>query len=158
MKRTNKKPSDKTSEIKANNFTCGISFRRKQYPHVERFLDFVRSNGYGVSVNRGSVHVVGLQGNLKAMAHVLFALGREFDDRNGTLIVNTLVDVWEFRECCKTHRELSWPIDEVETILEDPIFEATGRWRAAGTLRGHRHLGQVFVTADEWGGPSFGRA
>ena len=146
------------SETNANDFVHGISFNRKPYPLAARFIDFIREKGYEVSASQGSVHILGLEGNLEAMACELSTLAREFDERNGTLFANTLTDVWEFRECCKTHCELSWPISEIEKILEDPAFVATGRWRDAGTLRGHRSLGQVFVAGDPLERQAFGEA
>ena len=137
---------------KANEFVYGISFTRRAYPLAARFMHFLRSKGCRVSVNQGSVHVFGLEGDLETMARELSTLAREFDERNGTLIANTLTDVWEFRECCSESQcELSWPISDVERILEGPEFVATGRWRDASPLKGHRRLGQVFVAGDPTG-------
>ncbi len=134
---------------KANEFVYGISFKRRPYSIAARFMDFLRSKGCEVSVNQGSVHVFGLEGDLEAMARELRTLAGEFDERNGTLIANTLTDVWEFRGCCSESQcKLSWPIGEVEKILEGPAFVATGQWRDAPTLKGHRRLGQVFVAGD----------
>ena len=133
------------SEKNEDRILCGISFKRRPHSVAGRFLDFLSGKGHSVSVNQHSVHVFGLKGDLEAMAHALYYLAREFDERNSTLIANALTDVWEFRECCKSHRELGSPIS---TLDEDPAFVATGRWRDARTLAGHRRLGQVFVAGD----------
>ena len=134
---------------KANEFVYGISFKRRPYPLAARFMDFLRSKGCEVSVNQGSVHVFGLEGDLEAMARELCTLAREFDERNGTLIANTLTNVWEFRECCSENQcEVSEPISEVEKIFESPAFVATGQWKDAPTLKGHRQLGQLFEAGD----------
>jgi len=112
-------------------------------------MDFLRSKGCEVSVNQGSVHVFGLEGDLEAMARELSTLAREFDERNGTLIANTLTNVWEFRECCSENQcEVSEPISVAEKILEDPAFVATGQWKDAPTLKGHRRLRQLFEAGD----------
>ena len=69
-------------ESKVDDVTLGISFKRKPYPLVEKFLDFLRRKDYLVPVSQGSVHVFGLEGNLESMACQLSALAREFDEQN----------------------------------------------------------------------------
>ena len=141
---------------KAEYQVVGVCAPRDKTQPMDEFFAFLREKGHLVEVSSVSFRVAPLSGPLQEMAVTLTQLAKEFDQREGTLIENTISIVWEFRECCtRLGCPEEGPADPDGFAITE--WAPTNEWNQRFSLGRHRTLSRVFTLVDpRVGTPYFG--